>query len=154
MGLHTGEPTVGEEGYVGMDVVRAARICSAGHGGQILVSEATRVLLGNDLPEGVEVRDLGEARLKDVQHERIFQLALTDGKTEFPPLKTAAPETEADRLAREIERRVHDQILAGFDRASPGAGTKQLKMTLFGLANLVLVVVACVMIVVILRAVF
>lgn len=154
MGLHTGEPTVGEEGYVGMDVVRAARICSAGHGGQILVSEATRVLLGNDLPEGVEVRDLGEARLKDVQHERIFQLALTDGKTEFPPLKTAASETEADQLAKEIERRVHDQILAGFDRARPGAQTKQLKMTLVGLVNLVLVVVAGVVIVVILRAVF
>src|SRR6185312_16038915 len=42
MGLHTGEPAVGDEGYVGMDVVRAARICSAGHGGQILLSETTR----------------------------------------------------------------------------------------------------------------
>ena len=54
MGLHTGEPTVGDEGYLGLDVVRAARICSAGHGGQILLSETTRALLGNDLPEGVE----------------------------------------------------------------------------------------------------
>ena len=53
MGLHTGEPHVGDEGYVGMDVVRAARICSAGHGGQILVSETTRALIGNDLPAGV-----------------------------------------------------------------------------------------------------
>ena len=52
MGLHTGEPTVGDEGYLGLDVVRAARICSAGHGGQILLSETTRALLGNDLPEG------------------------------------------------------------------------------------------------------
>ena len=51
MGLHTGEPTVGDEGYVGLDVVRAARICSAGHGGQILISETTRALLGNELPE-------------------------------------------------------------------------------------------------------
>src|SRR5262249_12596626 len=46
MGLHTGEPSVGDEGYVGLDVVRAARICSAGHGGQILLSETTRALLG------------------------------------------------------------------------------------------------------------
>ena len=49
MGLHTGEPSVGEEGYLGLDVVRAARICSAGHGSQILLSETTRALLGNDL---------------------------------------------------------------------------------------------------------
>jgi class 3 adenylate cyclase len=51
MGLHTGEPTVGEEGYLGMDVVRAARICSAGHGGQILLSETTRALVGNNVPD-------------------------------------------------------------------------------------------------------
>ena len=76
MGLHTGEPTVGDEGYVGLDVVRAARICSAGHGGQILVSETTRALLGNDLPEGVNVRDLGEQHLKDVQHEHVYELSL------------------------------------------------------------------------------
>jgi class 3 adenylate cyclase len=50
MGLHTGEPTVGEEGYVGLDVVRAARICSAGHGGQILLSETTRALLATTCP--------------------------------------------------------------------------------------------------------
>ena len=74
MGLHTGEPSVGEEGYLGLDVVRAARICSAGHGGQILLSETTRALLGNDLPEGVSVVDLGQQNLKDVQHERIYQL--------------------------------------------------------------------------------
>src|SRR5215467_4709253 len=53
MGVHTGEPHVGEEGYLGMDVVRAARISAAGHGGQILISETTRALLGNQLPEGV-----------------------------------------------------------------------------------------------------
>ena len=79
MGLHTGEPSVGEEGYLGLDVVRAARICSAGHGGQILLSETTRALVGNDLPEGVSVVDLGQQNLKDVQHERIFQLALDGG---------------------------------------------------------------------------
>ena len=115
MGLHTGEPTVGEEGYLGMDVVRAARICSAGHGGQILLSETTRALVGNSIPEGTEVRDLGEANLKDVQHERIFELALAEQQRPFPPLKTAAPKTSADDLAAQIERRVHEQILAGFE---------------------------------------
>src|SRR6476660_7147590 len=58
MGLNTGEPHVGEEGYLGIDVVRAARISAAGHGGQILISETTRALLGNQLPEGVAVHDL------------------------------------------------------------------------------------------------
>ena len=78
MGLHTGEPTVGDEGYIGLDVVRAARICSAGHGGQILISETTRALLGNELPDGVSVRDLGQQQLKDVQHEHVYELALEE----------------------------------------------------------------------------
>ena len=59
MSLHTGEPVVGEEGYVGIDVVRAARICSAGHGGQVLLSAATAALVGDALPEGVRERELG-----------------------------------------------------------------------------------------------
>jgi class 3 adenylate cyclase len=137
MGLHTGEPTVGEEGYLGMDVVRAARICSAGHGGQILLSETTRALVGNNIPQGAEIRDLGEATLKDVQHERIFELALPEQRSQFPPLKTAAPKTGADTLAEQIERKVHEQILAGFDSPSGEA-----KATFFGLTQLVLLVAA------------
>jgi class 3 adenylate cyclase len=154
MGLHTGEPTVGEEGYVGMDVVRAARICSAGHGGQILLSEATRVLLGNDLPDGVEVRDLGDARLKDVQHERIFQLALTEGRGDFPPLKTNAPDSDADQLGKQIEKHVHEQILAGLERGRPGAAAKQMKMGLVGLTNLILLAVAVLVLLLVARAIF
>jgi class 3 adenylate cyclase len=142
MGLHTGEPTVAEEGYVGMDVVRAARICSAGHGGQILLSEATRALLGNDVPDGVEVRDLGRAQLKDVQHERIFQLALTDSDGEFPALRATAPATAADDLAKQIEGRVHEQILAAFDRPTPAAPTKLLRMSLIGVVLVLVLVVA------------
>ena len=99
MGLHTGEPSVGDEGYLGLDVVRAARICSAGHGGQILLSETTRALLGNDLPEGAAVVDLGQQNLKDVQHERIFQLAL-EGDESFPPLKTEHAEELVGRAGR------------------------------------------------------
>ena len=136
MGLHTGEPTVGEEGYLGMDVVRAARICSAGHGGQILLSETTRALLGNRLPEGSEIRDLGEANLKDVQHERIFQLALDEQRDGFPPLKTSAPpKTGADALAERIERHVEEQIMAAFQPGAPSASEESAGK----LAKLVLV---------------
>jgi class 3 adenylate cyclase len=148
MGLHTGEPNVGEEGYVGLDVVRAARICSAGHGGQILLSETTRALVGNNVPDGVEIRDLGRANLKDIQHERIFELALEDQRTDFPPLKTEQPQTAADDLAAQIERKVHEQILAGFD--SPAGETRH---TFFGLLNLVLVVAAAAIIFLIVKAV-
>ena len=155
MGLHTGEPTVGEEGYLGLDVVRAARICSAGHGGQILLSETTRALLGNDVPEGLEIRDLGEANLKDVQHERIFQLALPEQRDEFPPLKTAAPprKTGADALAEEIERKVHEQILAGFEPGSTASSTSKLaKLVLVGFLALFLLVAAIAAVVLLVRA--
>src|SRR4051794_15477035 len=64
MGVHTGEPQRGGEGYVGLDVHRAARIGAAGHGGQILLSSATRELIAHDLPEDVSLLDLGEYRLK------------------------------------------------------------------------------------------
>jgi predicted ATPase/class 3 adenylate cyclase len=80
MGLHTGEPTLTEEGYVGIDVHRAARIAAAGHGGQILLSQATRDLVGAD-----RLRDLGLHRLKDLAApERLYQL----GDDEFPPPKS------------------------------------------------------------------
>jgi class 3 adenylate cyclase len=85
MGIHTGEPTVGEEGYLGLDVVRGARICSAAHGGQVLVSETTRALVRGDEPEGVELRDLGDHHLKDVAHpERLYQLAAPGLAADFP----------------------------------------------------------------------
>ena len=152
MGLHTGEPTVGDEGYLGMDVVRAARICSAGHGGQILLSETTRALVGNDLPEGAVMRDLGEARLKDVQHERIFELALADGPAEFPPLKTVARDSKADELAREIERRVHAQILAGFDEPESASPAKLAKLSVVGFVLLLALLVAAIAVFLIVRA--
>jgi predicted ATPase len=81
MGLHTGEPLVTEEGYVGMDVHRAARIAASAHGGQIVLSETTRRLLD----AGAPVRDLGAHRLKDlIGADRLFQL----GEGDFPPLRT------------------------------------------------------------------
>ena len=154
MGLHTGEPTVGEEGYLGMDVVRAARICSAGHGGQILLSETTRALVGNSIPAGTEVRDLGEANLKDVQHERIFELALAGQQASFPPLKTAAPKTSADDLAEQIRRRVHEQVLAGFEPGeSDDSMSKLVKLVLVGFLAVFLSLAALVAIFLMVRAV-
>jgi predicted ATPase/class 3 adenylate cyclase len=81
MGLHTGEPLVTSEGYVGMDVHRGARIAACGHGGQVLISEQTQKLLG----ERGDLRDLGFHRLKDLgAAERIFQL----GDGDFPAPKS------------------------------------------------------------------
>ncbi len=89
IGLHTGEPTLSSEGYVGLDVHRAARIMSAGHGGQVLLSQATSMLVEPDLPEHVSLRDLGEHRLKDLRGpHRLFQLVIADLQADFPPLKT------------------------------------------------------------------
>jgi class 3 adenylate cyclase len=123
MGLHTGEPTVGEEGYIGLDVVRAARICSAGHGGQILISETTRALLGNELPTGVSVRDLGQQQLKDVQHEHVYELSLEESTHEFPPLKQAESGRDdiSSRFEDKINRYVEDQLDKAFSSATePG----------------------------------
>ena len=89
MGLHTGEP-LGEAGsYVGLDVHRAARICSAGHGGQILLSDAVSGLAARDLPPGVSLRDLGTHRLKDLREpEHLLQVVHPDLRTDFPPLRS------------------------------------------------------------------
>jgi class 3 adenylate cyclase len=158
MGLHTGEPSVGEEGYLGLDVVRAARICSAGHGGQILLSETTRALLGNDLPEGVSVVDLGQQNLKDVQHERIYQLAI-DGDQSFPPLKTHAPKSASDELGERIERHVEQMIqqsMSGALRGRRGGTAKRqfdtIRFTVIGLIELVLVVLTILVIIWLIRA--
>jgi WD40 repeat protein/class 3 adenylate cyclase len=95
MGLHTGEPVVARTGYVGMDVHRAARLASAGYGGQVLVSQATRELIYQDLPSETRLRDLGEYKLKDIRFpQRIYQLDIDGLEDEFPELKTlSAAET-------------------------------------------------------------
>ena len=106
MGLHTGEPHVGEEGYLGLDVVRAARISAAGHGGQILISETTRALLGNQLPEGVAVHDLGQQDLKDVQHEHIYELTVDGHAASSRPLKTQTAKSRQEDIASRFEDRI------------------------------------------------
>jgi predicted ATPase/class 3 adenylate cyclase len=89
MGIHTGEPLRTDEGYVGMDIHRGARIAAAGHGGQVLVSQAARELIEDDLAEEFALRDLGEHRLKDLSRpQRIFQLVGEGLEAEFPALAT------------------------------------------------------------------
>lgn len=109
MGLHTGEPAVGEEGYLGLDVVRAARLCTAGHGGHVLLSEATRALLGSSLPEGVSVHPMGERRFKDIDEpERVYELVIEGAE---PPEQAAAPTSAAAAPAEpddDFESRVSD----------------------------------------------
>jgi class 3 adenylate cyclase len=86
IGLHTGEPAIHEEGYVGLDVVRAARICTVGRGGQILLSETTRALLGSGLPDGVSVFPLGQRHLRGIDEpERVYEIAIDDLEHEEPP---------------------------------------------------------------------
>ena len=92
MGLHTGEPAIHEEGYVGLDVVRAARICTVGRGGQILLSETTRALLGSGLPDGVSVFPIGQKHLRGIDEpERVFEVAIDDLEREDVAQAVAAP---------------------------------------------------------------
>ena len=89
IGLHTGEaPLVGNE-YIGLDVHHAARVAAAAHGGQVVISDATRSLVEPSLPEGLSLRDLGLHRLKDLaKPERLFQLVIRGAPDTFPALRT------------------------------------------------------------------
>lgn len=120
MGLHTGEPQVGEEGYLGLDVVRAARISAAGHGGQILVSETTRALLGNQLPEGAAVHDLGAQNLKDIQHEHIYEISVDGAPAAAKPLKTERANVD---FGTRLEDRINTYVEQQLERAFSGGAT-------------------------------
>ncbi len=89
VGLHTGVARLGGDDYVGLDVHRAARVAASGHGGQILLSDATRALVGETLPNGTHLRDLGLHRLKDLEQPmRIWQLDIDGLRADFPDLRT------------------------------------------------------------------
>jgi predicted ATPase/class 3 adenylate cyclase len=107
MGLHTGEGVLQGQDYIGLDVHRAARIAAAGHGGQVLISDATRGVVERDLPEGVRLRDLGDHRLKDLDHpERLFQLVIPGLPADFPVPKSldARPNNLPPRLSSFVGR--------------------------------------------------
>jgi class 3 adenylate cyclase len=160
MGLHTGEPHLGEEGYLGLDVVRAARISAAGHGGQILISETTRALLGNQLPDGVAVHDLGQQHLKDVQHEHIYELTI-DGSTASPrPLKTQTPRSRQEDMAARFEDRITAYVERQLESAFDAEGTPKVPTKLafggaaIGLGVLLMLVVALVAIALLVKVLF
>ncbi|HSM38354.1 MAG TPA: adenylate/guanylate cyclase domain-containing protein, partial [Candidatus Limnocylindrales bacterium] len=101
IGLHTGEGKLGGDNYVGLDVHRAARIKAVAHGGQVLLSDATRGLVASQLPAGVDILDLGEHRLRDlVAPERIHQLVIADLPSVFPAPSTLA--TRPNNLPRPL----------------------------------------------------
>jgi class 3 adenylate cyclase len=92
LGLHTGEPAVGDEGYTGLDVVRASRIAAVGRGGQVLLSETTRAIVAGDLPDGVALHSLGDQRLRDIDRpEPLHELRIDD-----VPTTPAAPAPHPD----------------------------------------------------------
>jgi hypothetical protein len=103
VGLHTGEPTLTEEGYLGLDVVRAARLCGVCQGGHVLLSETTRALVGSTLPAGVSVFPLGERHLKDIDEpERVYELEIEG--VESAATRGAAPSQSTGAVARSSER--------------------------------------------------
>src|SRR5260370_37612337 len=97
IGLQTGEATLVGNEYLGLDVHRAARVASAGHGGQGLLSGTTRVLVDHALPPGLTMKDLGIHRLQDLARPaRLFQLTDAGLPADFPPLK--APQARPNDL--------------------------------------------------------
>ena len=125
MSLHTGEPHLTDEGgYTGIDVVRAARLCAAGHGGQVLLTEATRLI------SGAETVDLGSTSLPDMDGpEHVYQLVAPGLGKDFPPLRhTAATPLETlergddfdariERATRAFEQRITGRVAETVERA-------------------------------------
>jgi class 3 adenylate cyclase len=118
MGLHTGEPAVGSEGYLGLDVVRAARLCTAGGGGHVLISEATRALVGSSLPEGVSIFPLGERHLKGIDEpERVFELDIAGVARSEEPVEGPAPTADEAAWEADFGKRLSEQIEASVRRS-------------------------------------
>jgi class 3 adenylate cyclase/DNA-binding CsgD family transcriptional regulator len=112
MGLHTGEPTLGDDGYHGIVMHRGARIAAAAHGGQVLLSSTTAELLQDDLPDGVSLIALGERQLKDIDRpERLSQLVADGLRTEFPSPRTMAPPRRIELVGRDAECDLIDGLL-------------------------------------------
>ena len=132
MGIHTGEPSVADEGFVGLDVVRAARIAAIGHGGQVLISDVTRALVRSDLPEGVTVRSLGAQRLRGLgEPEQVHELVIEGLSEEHPPLRAEASADPGAKLgaaiAERTQRLIEEDILGGLERGFAGNEPRELR---------------------------
>ena len=123
MGLHTGEPTVGDEGYLGLDVVRAARISAAGHGGQILLSETTRALVGNELPDGVSCTTSAGRTSRTSSTSTSTSSPSTDARARSRRSRPRLSDSRTDAMAKRFEDRVtsyvEQQLEAAFERGEP-----------------------------------
>jgi predicted ATPase/class 3 adenylate cyclase len=138
MGVHTGTPTVHGDSYVGMDVHRAARIASAAHGGQVVLSSSTTALVEDALPPKTALRDLGAHHLKDLPRtEHLHQLTIEGLPSEFPPLRAVGatsrlPEVSGTLVGRDDELSYLVGVLrSGSDRlltftGAPGCGKTRL----------------------------
>jgi class 3 adenylate cyclase len=101
LGIHSGQPTLTEGAYIGLAVHTTARVCAAGHGGQIVLSAATRTAIGTSPPSGVRFRSLGRHRLAGLPDpEGLFQVQARGLRASFPPpsiqRRRAAPRRAAD----------------------------------------------------------
>ncbi len=145
IGLHTGDGVLDADGsYVGSDVHRAARIASAAHGGQVVLSDSTRALVAAALPGGVGLMDLGEHRLKDLRSERLFQLRIDGIPCAFPPLRSldARPNNLPTQLTSFIGREAELDAVAALLRRTRlltligpgGTGKTRLSLQLAGAA--------------------
>ena len=122
LGLHTGEPAIGEEGYTGLDVVRASRIAAVGRGGQVLLSDTTRAIVSGDLPEGVTIRSLGDQRLKDIdQPEPLHELNIADVPTS-PEAPAPTTSTTGSIIPQEALANMPGWVRTAAERMSPVAG--------------------------------
>jgi class 3 adenylate cyclase len=132
LGLHTGEPAVGDEGYTGLDVVRASRIAATGTGGQILISDTTRAIVAGGLGDGIDLRPLGERTLKDIDRpEPIFELVVDGGPEPLPePVPSRGPADGAEEdeedgrfaaigrdFARKTRERIESRVLARLEES-------------------------------------
>ena len=146
MGIHSGEAQTRGGDYFGQTVNRAARVMSAAHGGQVVVSSATAALIGDQLPPKTTLRDLGEHRLKDLERsERLFQLVHPELPSEFPPLATLdrrpnnlPTQTSAfvgrEGELREIRARLDDDRVRLITLTGPG-GTGKTRLALRAAAD-------------------
>jgi predicted ATPase/class 3 adenylate cyclase len=146
MALHAGEAAVRNGDYHGPTLNRAARIMSAGHGGQVLLSAAAAALVTDDLPNGSTLRDLGEHQLKDLgRAERVFQLVYPGLPVSFPPLATVSrrprrlPEQPSEFVGREAElkeigERLKDESVRLLTLTGPG-GIGKTRLAIRAAAN-------------------
>jgi hypothetical protein len=147
LGLHTGEPVVGDDGYTGLDVVRASRIAATATGGQVLLSEATSAIVAKHLPEGVTLKSAGQRQLKDIDEpEDVFELVIPGVSVSAPsaalvklagptPASPIPPDVLEDmppwlqgltqRFLSPTNRLIEDRVLAKIDEARAEAESKR-----------------------------